>query len=151
VTAKDGLRRFDGQSTPFAAVLDRPSSMETLARIGSAPSYGTNPETATADGMFRMRDHPYPRVLIRRVAIVTNEKVDDDHDWDTSRVGTDEAEPWEADLEDAPLPSEFAGPQPDESGGAPGAGDGNRDDGEDSEDEGGGSDDETDSSAEEDE
>ncbi len=123
VTSQRGMQSFNGRITPFAAVLDREGGLETLARIGRAPTYGTNPDTAEADGMFRMRDHPYPPILIRRVAILTNEKVEDGHAWDTSRVGTDEAEPWEAELPPPPLPDEFAAPSttPDE-GAAPGDG-----------------------------
>ena len=107
VTSQNGLRSLDGRSTPFAAILDRPGCLETLSKIARATTYGTNPDTATADGVFRMRDHPYPPILIRRVAILADEKVEDGHTWDTSRIGTDQAEPWEADLPAAPLPSEF--------------------------------------------
>ena len=137
VTAEGGMSRFDGQNTPFAAILDRPATLATLQKIGTATTYGTNPETATADGMFRMRDHPYPRVLIRRIAIVTDEKVDSDHDWDTSRVGTDEPEPWEAELAADPLPAEFAGPtgpEKDDAAPDPGEGDDAKDESEDSDD-----------------
>lgn len=122
VTAPDGLPNLDGRSSIFAAVLDREGSLQTLDRLATAPTYGTNPETAKSDSVFRMREHPYPRVLIRRVAILTNEKVEDGHSWDTSRIGTDQPEPWEADLAPAPLPEEFDVPKEDGDERAPGDG-----------------------------
>ncbi len=107
VTAPVSMERYDGVVTPFAMVLDREGSMATLDKLGRAPTYGTSPETQNEQGVLRMRDHPYPPIYIRRVTIFKDEKAEDGHAFDTTRSGTDEPEPWEADLPPAPKPSEF--------------------------------------------
>lgn len=109
ITARDGMTRYDGETTPFGAVLDREGGLEVVKALGSAPTYGTNPETATAEGLFGLHDHPYPPILIRRVSIWSNEKLEDGHTWDTARAATAESEPWEADLPAAPTPKELSG------------------------------------------
>lgn len=119
VTAERGLERYDGQNTPFAAVLDREGSLQTIDRINLSTTYGTHADTKNDPEVFRMRDHPYPTIWIRRVSIWTDEKVAAGHSWDTSRAATQNPEPWEANLPAAPKPSEFApkAPKgPDDSG-----------------------------------
>ncbi len=107
ITAEEGIARYDGDTSPFAAVLDKEGSLDTLDRIARAPTYDTNPKTSEQTGTFRMRDHPYPAVLIRRVSVWKNERLEDGHTWDTSRKASDEPEPWEATRGEDPLPKEF--------------------------------------------
>lgn len=106
VAKRGGLNKLNGETTPFAAVMEREKSLETLDKIGRMPTYGTNPETKDSPGVYRLRDHPYPPIYIRRVSIFSKEKLEDGHTWDTSRVGKNEPEPWEAGLT-APKPDEF--------------------------------------------
>lgn len=106
VAKRGGLSKLNGETTPFAAVMEREKSLDTLDKIGRSPSYGNNPETKDSPGVYRLRDHPYPPIYIRRVSIFSKEKLEDGHTWDTSRVGKNEAEPWEAGLT-APKPDEF--------------------------------------------
>ena len=108
VCAAEGRRSFDGQNTPFAAVLDREGSLEAIDRICRVPTYGTDPKTAEDPETFRMRDHPYPPVWIRRVSIWKDERLEPGHTWDTSRAGTSDPEPWEETLPAPPLPSDTA-------------------------------------------
>jgi cyclophilin family peptidyl-prolyl cis-trans isomerase len=108
VAAEGGLERYNGQNTPFAMVLDREKSFETIDRICRSATYGSDPTTKSDPEVFRMRDHPYPPVWIRRVTIWSDEKVAAGHTWDTSRAGTTQAEPWEATLPPPPKPSDFA-------------------------------------------
>jgi cyclophilin family peptidyl-prolyl cis-trans isomerase len=105
VTKRNGLEKLNGETTPFAAVMDREDSLKTIDRIGTAPTYGTSSETKDAAGVYRMRDQPYPAIYIRRVSIFSKEKLEDGHTWDTARVGKTEAEPWEAGRK-APKPDE---------------------------------------------
>lgn len=109
VTKHNGLTKLNGETTPFAAVMDREKSLEAIEKIGQSPTYGTNPETKDLAGVFRMRDHPYPAVYIRRVSIWSKEKIEDGHTWDTSRVASANAEPWETGRT-APKPDEFSAP-----------------------------------------
>jgi cyclophilin family peptidyl-prolyl cis-trans isomerase len=113
VAKRNGLKKMNGASTPFAAVLDREKSLETIEKIGRAPTYATNAETKEANGVFRMRDHPYPAVYIRRVTIFSKEKIEDGHTWDTARVATDKPEPWETGLV-SPKPEEFTDKKPED-------------------------------------
>jgi cyclophilin family peptidyl-prolyl cis-trans isomerase/predicted negative regulator of RcsB-dependent stress response len=106
VTKRNGLEKLNGETSPFAAVMDREKSLETIDKIGRAQTYGSNPTTKDSAGVFRMRDQPYPAIYVRRVSIFSKEKLEDGHTWDTSRVGKDEAEPWEAGRK-APMPEEF--------------------------------------------
>lgn len=106
VAKRGGLNKRNGESTPFAAVMDREQSLETLDKIGRATTYGTHPETKDSPGVYRMRDHPYPAIYIRRVSIFSKEKLEDGHAWETSRVGKNEPEPWETGLT-SPKPDEF--------------------------------------------
>ncbi len=115
------MTRYNGQTTPFAAVLDQEKSFDAVEKIGRAETYGTNPETASADDTYRMRDSPYPAIYIRRVTILRNEKIEDGHVWDTSRAFSNEPEPWEADRKPDPKPEEFTVSTKKTS--APGAGD----------------------------
>jgi cyclophilin family peptidyl-prolyl cis-trans isomerase len=112
VTAERGLERNNGQNTPFAAVLDREKSFETIDRIARTTTYGTDPETRNDPEVFMMREHPYPPVWIRRVSVWSQEKLIDGHIWDTARAGSAQPEPWEATLPPPPKPSEFAPKQP---------------------------------------
>jgi cyclophilin family peptidyl-prolyl cis-trans isomerase len=107
VTKRNGLQKLNGETTPFAAVMEREKSLDTIEKIGRAPTYGTAPDTKEMAGVFRMRDEPYPAIYIRRVSIFSKEKLEDGHTWDTSRVGKDEPEPWEAGRK-APKPDEFS-------------------------------------------
>lgn len=93
ITDKDGLRRYDNENTPFAAVLDRDGGLETIDRIGVASTYNTSPETSTSRDVFRVRDHPYPYVMIDRVTIWLDEKLEEGHTWDTSHADRGEPEP----------------------------------------------------------
>ena len=111
VTKRNGITKLNGETTPFAAVIDREKSLETIDKIGQALTYATNPETQKSDGVFRMRDHPYPAVYIRRISIWSKEKIEDGHAWDTARVATENPEPWEAERT-APKPEEFSAPAP---------------------------------------
>lgn len=106
VTKRNGLVKLNGDTTPFAAVLEREKSLETIEKIGRSPTYGSNAETKDRAGVFRMRDQPYPAIYVRRVSIFSKEKLEDGHTWDTSRVGKDEAEPWEAGRK-SPMPEDF--------------------------------------------
>ncbi len=106
VAKRGGLNKLNGESTPFAAVMEREQSLETLDKIGRSPTYGNHPETKDSPGVYRLRDHPYPPIYIRRVSIFSKEKLEDGHAWDTSRVGKNEPEPWEAGLA-PPKPDEF--------------------------------------------
>jgi len=108
VAKREGSPKMNGEYTPFAAVMDREKSLETIDKIGRSTTYNTNPATAQTEGTYRMRDHPYPGIWIRRVTIWTNEKLEDGHTWDTSRAaaGKSEPEPWEKDLV-SPLPDKF--------------------------------------------
>ena len=106
VAKRNGLAKLNGETTPFAAVMDREKSLETIDKIGSAPTYATNPDTKDLSGTFRMRDHPYPAIYIRRVSIWSNEKMEDGHAWDTARVASNQPEPWEAGRT-SPKPDEF--------------------------------------------
>lgn len=102
-----GLEKLDGQSTPFAAVMDREDSLATIEAIGKATTYGNHPATKDSSLAFRMRDYPYPPIYLRRVSIFSKEKLEEGHTWDTSRVGQKNTpEPWEADRK-APLPDDF--------------------------------------------
>jgi cyclophilin family peptidyl-prolyl cis-trans isomerase len=107
VAKRGGLNKLNGESTPFAAVMEREKSLETLDKIGRSPTYGNHAETKESPGVYRMRDHPYPAIYIRRVSIFSKEKLEDGHTWDTTRVGKSEPEPWEASLT-SPKPDEFA-------------------------------------------
>lgn len=98
ILSKTGMISADGQSTPFAAVLDREGSLEVADRIGLVPTYGTADATKDLTGVLRMRDHPYPAVFIRRVSVWSSEKLEDGHAWDTSRARSKDPEPWEASL-----------------------------------------------------
>lgn len=89
---------LDGNTTPFAAIVDREGSLETIDRICLAPTYGTASETKDLPGNLRVRDVPFPRIVIRRVTIWSDEKPEDGHTWDTSRRNSSEPEPWEAAL-----------------------------------------------------
>ena len=109
VAKRNGLTKLNGDTTPFAAVLDREKSLETIDKLGQAPTYGTNPETQKSDNMFRMRDHPYPSIYLRRVSIWSKEKIEDGHAWDTARVASDQPEPWETGRT-SPKPDEFGAP-----------------------------------------
>jgi cyclophilin family peptidyl-prolyl cis-trans isomerase len=109
VAKRNGLAKFNGETTPFAAVMDREKSLETIEKIGQAPTYAANPETKDLSGVFRMRDHPYPAIYIRRVSIWSNEKLEAGHAWDTSRVASNQPEPWEAGRT-SPKPDEFSAP-----------------------------------------
>lgn len=112
VCAKDGLSRFDGQTTPFAAVLlDREGSGDVVDRISTAPTYWTDPTTKSETEVFRMREHPYPPIWIRRVTVYRDERPDAGHAWSTAKSGTKEPEDWEATLPAPPKPNEFA-PKP---------------------------------------
>jgi cyclophilin family peptidyl-prolyl cis-trans isomerase len=111
VTKRNGLEKLNGDTTPFAAVMDREKSLETIDKIGRSQTYGSNPATKDMAGVFRMRDQPYPAVYIRRVSVFSKEKLEEGHTWDTSRVGKDDAEPWEAGRK-APLPTEFTEKKP---------------------------------------
>ncbi len=106
VTKREGMQKFDGQRTPFAAVMDRDKSLDTIDRIGRHTTYATSTETKDSPGVYRMRDHPYPAIYIRRVTIWTNEKLEDGHTWDTSRTQTDKPEPWESEIV-SPKPQQF--------------------------------------------
>ena len=110
--------RFDGANTPFAAVMDKEQSIETLDRIGKALTYFDNPKTAKSNDIFSMRDHPYPAIRIRRVSIWKDERLEDGHAWDTSRAGTSDPEPWEASLPADFVPQDIA----DDEGGDDSAG-----------------------------
>jgi cyclophilin family peptidyl-prolyl cis-trans isomerase len=110
VTKKDGLHKLDGEATPFAAVVDREKSLETIDTIGRATTYNSHPDTSKSSGTYRMRDHPYPAIYIRRISVWTKEKIEDGHTWDTSRAaaGKNEPEPWElAKPVTSPKPEEF--------------------------------------------
>ncbi len=120
ITAKEGLNRYNGTNTPFGQILDREDSLAVIDRIARAQTYSTNPETTTLDGSFDMRDHPYPRLLIRRVSIWADEKLEGGHADFGVRAGSATPEPWEADLAPAPLPTEFQ-PKKEDAPGAPGA------------------------------
>jgi cyclophilin family peptidyl-prolyl cis-trans isomerase len=111
VTKRNGITKLNGETTPFAAVMDREKSLETIDKIGTASTYATHPDTKSASGTFRMRDHPYPPIYIRRVSIWSKEKIETGHAWDTARVATDQPEPWEAGRT-APKPDEFSTPAP---------------------------------------
>jgi cyclophilin family peptidyl-prolyl cis-trans isomerase len=117
VAKRDGLSKLNGEYTPFAAVMDREKSLETIDRIGRSPTYNSNPETRESPGTYRMRDHPYPAIYIRRVTIWANEKIEDGHTWDTSRAvaAKGEPEPWEAGLT-SPKPEEFNEPKKPQEG-----------------------------------
>src|SRR5262245_39797470 len=109
VAKRSGLSKLNGETTPFAAVMDREKSLETIDKIGGAPTYATNPETRELSGAFRMRDPPYPAIYIRRISIWSNEKLEDGHTWDTARVASTQPEPWEAGRT-SPKPDEFNAP-----------------------------------------
>jgi len=111
VCAPSGLEAtLNGNATPFAAVLEKEGSIETIGRIAMSATYGTDPATEKHPETARMRDHPYPPLWIRRVTIWKDEKLEDGHAFDTSRAGTTppQPEPWEATLPKPPLPEEFA-------------------------------------------
>lgn len=112
VARRQGLTKLNGESTPFAAVMDREDSLGTIDRIGRATTYRTHEETKKSDGTYRLGDHPYPAVYIRRISIWSKEKIEDGHTWDTARVATKDPEPWEAGLS-SPKPEEFATPKTD--------------------------------------
>jgi cyclophilin family peptidyl-prolyl cis-trans isomerase len=114
ITKRDGLRKFDGDYTPFAAVVDREKSLEVIDQIGRATTYRTNAETKDADGAYRMGDHPYPFIYIRRVTIWSKEKIEDGHTWDTKNAqeAKGATEPWEANIPAAPKPQEFEKAKP---------------------------------------
>jgi cyclophilin family peptidyl-prolyl cis-trans isomerase len=121
VAKRDGQPRMNGEYTPFAAVMEREKSLETIDLIGRSPTYHSNAETRESPGTYRMRDHPYPAIVIRRVTIWSNEKLEDGHTWDTSRAqaAKNEPEPWEATLT-SPKPEEFNEPaKPKDEGAAP--------------------------------
>jgi cyclophilin family peptidyl-prolyl cis-trans isomerase len=109
VTKRTGLAKLNGDTTPFAAVMDREKSLETIDRIGQATTYATHADTKTLSGMFRMRDHPYPPIYLRRVSIWSKEKLEEGHAWDTARVASENPEPWEAGRT-SPKPDEFSPP-----------------------------------------
>ena len=108
VAAEKGLSRYDGQNTPFAMVVDREGSFASVDRICRTPTYGSDESLRSDPEVFRMRDHPYPPVWIRRVTIWKDEKLEDGHEWDTARRSSNDPEPWEKDLPAPPKPSEFA-------------------------------------------
>jgi cyclophilin family peptidyl-prolyl cis-trans isomerase len=109
VAKHNGLAKLNGETTPFAAVMDREKSLDTIEKIGQASTYAVNPETKDLSGAFRMRDHPYPAIYIRRVSVWSNEKLEDGHTWDTARVASNQPEPWEAGRA-SPKPDEFSTP-----------------------------------------
>ncbi len=111
VAKRDGMDSFDGERTPWGAVMEREGSLDVIETIARAPTYGTHSETASSAGAFKMRDHPYPPIHIRRVSIWKDEKIEEGHTWDSSRVSTSDAEPWEASIV-APKPDEFTPPEP---------------------------------------
>jgi cyclophilin family peptidyl-prolyl cis-trans isomerase len=112
VAKREGMSKMNGEYTPFAAVMDREKSLDTIERIGRATTYNTSPETRESPARYRMRDHPYPAIYIRRVTIWSKEKIEDGHTWDTSRAvaAKGEPEPWEAGLT-SPKPEEFSEPK----------------------------------------
>lgn len=107
VTKTTGLEKLNGETTPFAAVLDQEKSLATIDLIGRSSTYSFHPKTKEMQGAFRMRDHPYPAIYIRRVTIWSKEKLEEGHTWDVTRKATNEPEPWEAELGAGPLPDEF--------------------------------------------
>jgi len=113
VAKREGLSKMNGEYTPFAAVMDKEKSLDTIDKIGRSPTYNSNPETRESAGTYRMRDHPYPAIWIRRVTIWSNEKMEDGHTWDTSRAqaAKGEPEPWETGLT-SPKPEEFIEKKP---------------------------------------
>ncbi len=90
ITARDGMQRFDTENTPFGAVLERDGGLDVIRVIGTADTYNTNPKTSLSKDTYRVRDHPYPYVMIDRVSIWTDEKLEDGHTWDTARVAANE-------------------------------------------------------------
>lgn len=111
VCAPAGLETtLNGNATPFATIIDKEKSFETVERIALSPTYGTDPTTESHPETSRMRDHPFPPIWIRRVTIWRDEKLEDGHAFDTSRAGVhpSQPEPWEATLPKPPLPDEFA-------------------------------------------
>ena len=109
VAKKSGLEKLNGDRTPFAAVMDREKSLEVIEQIGRASTYATADATKDSEGVYRMRDHPYPAIYIRRVSVWAKEKLESGHAWDTSRVATDQVEAWEAGRI-APRPEDFTTP-----------------------------------------
>jgi cyclophilin family peptidyl-prolyl cis-trans isomerase len=107
IARRNGLEKMNGEYTPFAAVMDREKSLETVDRIGRATTYVNHPDTKSAKGVERLRNNPYPPIYIRRVTIWAQEKLEEGHAWDTSRAGhSDQPEPWEASRTPA-RPEEF--------------------------------------------
>ncbi len=98
ITAPDGMRRFDGESTPFAAVIDREGSLDAIQKIANGTTYDNHPRTAPSDQAFRVHSHPYPYVLIHRVTIWSEEKLEEGHTWDTARVDSGDPEPGQAEI-----------------------------------------------------
>jgi cyclophilin family peptidyl-prolyl cis-trans isomerase len=113
VTAKNGFRRYDGDSSPFGMVIDREGSLATLAALAESPTYGTNPETKDLNGILSVQAHPYPYVYVRRVTVYSEERLEDGHTWDTSRSSQPLPELWESDLPAAwkPDPTKILPPE----------------------------------------
>lgn len=96
VTAPNGMENsLRGRNTIFAAVLDKERSMAVAEQITMAPTFGTAPDTKDNPTLTGSRDHPSPAIFVRRVSIWSDERIESGHSWDTSRVGKQEAEPWE--------------------------------------------------------
>lgn len=111
VCTPDGLEAtYNGNNTPFAAVIDKEGSFDTIQKISVAPTYGTDPTTENHPETGRMRNHPYPPIWIRRVTIWKDEKLEAGHTFDTAAAGAQPSkpEPWEATLPPPPKPEEFA-------------------------------------------
>ncbi|MCE9637349.1 MAG: peptidylprolyl isomerase [Planctomycetes bacterium] len=111
IGAEGGVARYNGQTTPFAMVLDREGSMSTLEKICRASTYGTDKAFEKDAEKFRMANHPYPPIWIRRVSLWRDEKLEAGHTWDTKLAGQPTPEAWEATLPPPPKPAEFA-PKP---------------------------------------
>lgn len=108
IGAEAGLARYNGQNTPYAMVLDREGSVATLEKICRAPTYGSDPAFDADVEKFRMANHPYPPIWIRRVSLWQDEKLVAGHTWDTKSAGQPTPEPWEATLPPPPKPADFA-------------------------------------------
>lgn len=134
ITAKDGHRRYDGDTTPFGAVVDREGSLATLEKIGQTTTYGQHPATKDLPGILAVRQHPYPYIYIRRVSIWKDEKLESGHTWDNdgARIATATPEAWEEKLPEAWKPAAKPAPDTKDDDKDDGAGEdeGEKDDGE---------------------
>lgn len=92
VIAPDKRPEFDAVRTPFGELADDDSAA-TADRLGAALTYGEDAAYVSRREKTEYPFTPSRAVVVRRVSIWKDGKLDAGHTWNTSRVDTDQVEP----------------------------------------------------------